>query len=287
MTVHKPAQCKLLLKGAVLIIFLFVGTTHLLGQSSGPSDRGFTASAEARASDSASGQFVAIDTDLGVDFNRHLGMDIGIPVFFIRPTVATQAHNWDNRLGDPYWDMRFTAESRIVNYGTVFTVSVPTQETGAFSTGHLSFDWFNHFDHPIYRFRPFINAGVANGILNTHQLSQPFRLAQILKTSGFLGIVEGGTDFRVWHKVKIGSSFYAIEPAGTQKIAGQPLPNTTLTPLAILANHDRGISTWVRLFSSDYIYTQVGYNHSFKLDEDAATVTLGFDFTPLFRKGSH
>jgi hypothetical protein len=51
-----------------------------------------------------------------------------------------------------------------------------------------------------------------------HQLSQPFRLTGILKTSGFLGIAEGGMDYNAWRKIKIGSSFYAIEPAGTQRL---------------------------------------------------------------------
>lgn len=292
MALQRYIQSKLLVTRAALILILMMGTGSLWAQlSTNPNDRGFTAYEEARASTSNSGQFVALDTNLGFDFNQHVGTDIGIPVYFIRPTLAGQAHDWDNRLGDPYWDVRLAFDNRIVNYVTVFTTSVPAQQTGAFSTGHVGFDWFNHFDHQVSRFRPFVNAGVANGILNTHQLSQPFRLTEILKTSGFIGLAEGGTDFTLWRSVKVGSSFYAIEPAGTQKIAGQPLTNTTtnptLTPAALLADHDRGYSAWVRLLSSHYLYTQVGYNHSIKLDQDAATVTLGFDFTPLLRKGTH
>jgi outer membrane protein W len=281
---QKYMQSKLLGKSAVFIVVLIMGAGIMGAQSS---DRGFTAYEEARASTSDSGQFVAVDTNIGFDFNQHFGMDIGVPVYFIRPTLAGQTHVWDNRLGDPYWDARYTVENRFLNYATVFTTSVPAEQIGAFSTGHLGLDWFNHFDHPIYRFRPFVNAGIANGIINTHQLSQPFRLTEILKTSGFIGILEGGMDYKLWRKLKIGSSFYAIEPAGTQKISGQPILNTTLTPLAILADHDRGYSAWVRLLSTHYVYTQVGYNHSIKLDEDAATVTVGFDFTPLLRKGMH
>lgn len=285
---QKSIQSKLLMQGALLFAVLVMGTGSLWAQlSSDPNTRGFTVFEETRASTSDSGQFVALDTNVGYDFNQHLGLDIGIPVYFIRPTVAGQTHAWDNQLGDPYGDVRLAFDSHVVNYLTVFTASVPGQETGAFSLGHAGFDWFNHFDRQIYRFRPFVNGGVANGILNTHQLSQPFRLTEILKTSGFIGIAEGGTDFTVWRKLKVGGSFYAIEPAGTQKIAGQPIQNSTLTPLAILADHDRGYSAWVRVFSSHYLYTQVGYNHSIKLDEDAATVTLGLDLTPLFRKVPH
>jgi hypothetical protein len=289
---QKFIHSKLLVKSALLVIVLIMGTGRLPAQlSPNPSERGFTAYEEARASTSDSGQFVALDTNIGFDFNQHVGTDVGIPVYFIRPTLAGQAHVWDNRLGDPYWDTRFRFDNRILNYATVFTVSVPAQQTGAFSTGHVGLDWFNHFDHQISRFRPFVNVGVANGIINTHQLSQPFRLTELLKTSGFLGIAEGGMDFKVWHSLRVGSSFYALEPAGTQKIAGQPVTsataNPTLTPAATLADHDRGYSSWVRLLSSRFLYTQVGYNHSIKLDQDAATVTVGFDFTSLLRRAPH
>ena len=235
---QKFIHSKLLIHGALIFSILLMGTGSLWAQvSSDPNTRGFTAFEEARASTSDSGQFVALDTNLGYDFNQHLGIDVGIPVYFIRPTLAGQTHAWDNQLGDPYGDVRLAFETHVVNYLTVVTASVPGQETGAFSLGHAGFDWFNHFDREVWRFRPFVNGGIANGILNTHQLSQPFRLTELLKTSGFIGIAEGGTDFKIWKSLKVGSSFYAIEPAGTQKIAGQPIQNTTLTPEAILLDH--------------------------------------------------
>lgn len=283
---QKFAQSKLLLKGAAFVIALAMGTVVLQAQSPTGTSTGFTLFEEARASTSDSGQFAAVDTNLGFDFSQHVGLDVGVPVYFIRDTLTSPTHDWVKELGDPYGDLRLTVPNRIVNYATVFTISIPAQETGAFSTGHVGLDWFNHFDHPVYRFIPFVNGGIANGILNTTQLSQPFRLTEILRTSGFVGIAEGGTDFKLLHSLKVGGSFYAIEPAGTQKIAGQPLPNVTLTPDALLLDHDRGYSAWVKLLTTHYLFTQVGYNHSIKLDEDAATLTIGLDLTPLLRRGS-
>lgn len=288
MALQISTRSKLLLNSALLLALLCAETVGLKAQTTPTATyKGFTLYEEARASTSDSGQFAALDTNLGFDFNPHVGVDVGVPVYFIRSTVTGQTHDWLSRLGDPYWDTRFAVDSKVVNYATVLTLSVPAQRTGAFSTGHVGIDWFNHFDHPIYRFRPFVNAGIANGILNTHELSQPFRLTEILKTSGFVGLAEGGTDFKLWRSLKVGSSFYALEPAGTQKVAGQPLLNSPLTPTAALLDHDRGYSAWVKILSSHYMYTQVGYNHSLKLDQDAATVTVGLDFTSLLRKGAH
>lgn len=293
MALLKSIQSKLLARGAGLIVVLVMGSVGLFAQLPTSTDtptstyKGFTVFEEGRASTSDSGQFAAIDTDLGYDFSRHVGMDVGVPVYFIRPTVAGEVHQWDNQLGDPYADIRFTADNHTLNYATIITTSIPAHATGAFSTGHVGIDWFNHFDHPISRFRPFVNAGVANGIINTAQLSQPFRLFHLLRTSGFIAEGEGGTDFKVWRSTRVGGSFYALEPGGTQTLAGQPVTSGTVTPTAALLTHDRGVSAWVRLLSSRYVYTQVGYNHSLKLDQDAATVTIGFDVTRMFGKGPH
>ncbi len=60
-----------------------------------------------------------------------------------------------------------------------------------------------HFDRPIYRFTPFVNAGIGNGILDTRLLSQPFRLTQLFKTLGFIADLEGGADFTVMRGVKV------------------------------------------------------------------------------------
>src|SRR5215469_6571785 len=285
----QSTHSKLLAWSAALMVALGLGATSMFAQAPTDNYKGFSIFETGRASTSDSGQFAAVDTDLGYDFSRHVGMDIGIPVYFIRPTVAGQPHQWNNQLGDPYLDVRFTADNHILNYATIITTSIPAHATGAFSTGHVGIDWFNHFDHPISRFKPFVNAGVANGIINTSQLSlsQPFRTFHLLRTSGFIAEAEGGTDFRVWRKVRVGSSFYALEPGGTQTLAGQPVNSSTVTPTAALLTHDRGFSSWVRLLSSRYVYTQVGYNHSLKLDQDAATVTFGFDVTHILGKGSH
>src|SRR5215469_13627870 len=194
MALLKSIQSKLLAGSAALIVVLAMGTTSLLAQAPTETYKGFSIFETGRASTSDSGQFAAIDTDLGYDFSKHVGMDIGVPVYFIRPTLAGQAHQWNNQLGDPYLDVRFTADNHILNYATIVTTSVPAHATGAFSTGHVGIDWFNHFDHPINRFRPFVNAGIANGIINTSQLSfsQPFRLFQLFRTSGFIAEGEAG-----------------------------------------------------------------------------------------------
>ena len=140
---------------------------------------GFTLFEEFRGSTSNQGQFAILDTSIGYDFNRHIGIDLGAPYFFFRATpnlAPGERHFWDNRVGDPYFDIRLTFENRVLNYATAVTASIPVAETGAFSTGRMGVDWFNHFDRPIGRLTPYVNVGISNGLLDTRLISQPFRI---------------------------------------------------------------------------------------------------------------
>jgi len=256
-------------------------------QPYGYEERGFTAYEDIRASDSNFGQFLIFDTSFGYQFNNHVGADVGVPVYLVRPTFPGQPHQWDYNIGDPYGDLRLTFNNNILNYDTAFTVSVPANETGQFSTGRMGLDWFNHFDRPVWRFTPFVNAGVANGVLDTRLLSQPFRLADSFKTLGFLADVEGGMDFRVVRYVSVGGSYYELFPGGDQKVYNG-ITNFFLTPPAgetvSDVTHDRGYSSWIRLMGGRTFYIEAAYVHSIKLNNDAGTLTLGIDLKSLFTR---
>jgi hypothetical protein len=276
-----------IVSAALMVVFLF-GVASLYGQTVSTFEpKGVTAYEEFRASDSNQGQFLILDTNIGYDFSKHVGMDIGVPVYVLRPTLPGTPHQWDYNIGDPYWDLRLTFDNHVLNYATAVTVSVPANETGSFSTGRLGVDWFNHFDHTIARFTPFVNAGIANGILDTRYLSQPFRLTESFRTLGFLADAEGGTNFRLAPAVSVGGSYYALMPSGQQKAyAGVQnfflLPTTTISVSDI--THDHGYSAWLRLTPTRFLFVEAAYVHSIKLNDDAATVTLGVDVRSLFTR---
>lgn len=275
---------------ALVVAILSLGGKSVFAQQTQPysyEEKGFTAYEDIRVSDSNFGQFLIFDTSFGYQFNNHIGADVGVPVYLIRQTFPGQAHQWDYNVGDPYGDLRLTFNNSVLNYDTAFTVSVPANETGAFSTGRMGLDWFNHFDRPIGRLTPFVNAGLSNGILDTRLLSQPFRLADSFKTLGFLGDVEGGLDFRLVRYVSVGGSYYELFPGGDQKVYNgvtnfflAPPPGQTISDVT----HDRGYSAWVRLTLGRALYVEPAYVHSIKLNNDAATVTLGVDLRSIFTR---
>lgn len=274
---------------ALALIFLFGDSTSYAQAIAPVQDHGFTAFEQVRAIDSDLGQFAVVDTSIGYNFNQHVGIDIGEPVFFLRPTVPGMTHHWNIDGGDPYADLRLAFDNKVLNYATSFTATVPVHGTSAFSTGRIGLDWFNHFDHSFGRLTPFVNGGLSNGIVDTNLLSQPFRLVQNFRTLGFLADVEGGMSVRLVDRLKVGGSYYELIPGGDQKVFINGVQDLAILPNGIAPSnvtHDHGYTGFVRLTPTRFMFVEAAYVHSIALNDDAATVTLGFDLRSIFSRPS-
>ena len=249
---------------------------------------GFTAYEEFRASEQNAGQFLIFDSSIGYDFNQHIGVDVGAPFYFVHDTMPGFSHQWNNNVGDPYLDLRLGFTNHVLNYATVFTFTVPVNETGAFSTGRVGLDWFNHLDHTFGGWiTPYANAGVANGILDTRFLSQPYRLTDSFHTLGFIADTEGGMTFRIAGPLSVGGSYYAFLPEGDQKAyAGisnfflQPAPAETVSQIT----NDHGYTAYLRLTTKRNFFFEGAYVHSLELNTDAGTLTVGVDLRSIFSR---
>lgn len=150
-------------------------------------------------------------------------------------------------------------------------------------------DWFNHFDHPIGLFTPYLNVGISNGLLDTRLLGQPFRIFDSFTSLGFLADGEAGLTLKVFKRTMIGS-YYALQPSGSQKVfAANGVTNFFLQPNGPgdVSNltHDRGYSAFIRFNPTRFMYIEPAYVHSLKLNTDAATaatLTVGFDPRAMF-----
>ena len=89
----------------VAVVLLLSGKTVFAQSQTQPysyQEKGFTAYEDIRVSDSNFGQFLIFDTSFGYQFNNHIGADVGVPVYLVRPTFPGQPHQWDYNVGDPY-----------------------------------------------------------------------------------------------------------------------------------------------------------------------------------------
>src|SRR5262249_33796501 len=174
-------------------------------------------------SSSSLGTVTRFDSTLGYNFNPHFAADFGVPVLFVHASSSTATTSSTsttttgfrsaNGIGDVYSDLRFSFRNPAVNFISNIRGSLPTGSTSnGFSSGRVSADWNNHFDHAFGHVTPYGEVGVANTVPQSAYFERPFT------TLGLLGHFEGGAAVSIWRHLDFHASVYAIEPSGQQKV---------------------------------------------------------------------
>ncbi len=184
------------------------------------------------------GNVLRLDTTAGYSFNRHVSIDGGLPVFFVRPSgtaTASGAATSATGIGNAYLELRLAAPNPLINYSTVLTGTAPTgDKDSGLSTGRVTADWTNHFDRSFGRVTPFANVGFANTISDTPLFVRPYT------TLGFVTHLEGGGAYRVARFLEAGAAAYAIEPAGRQTVISELVPKAAPSKAQAANNNGRG-----------------------------------------------
>ncbi|HZS50490.1 MAG TPA: hypothetical protein VFA54_06510 [Bryobacterales bacterium] len=190
------------------------------------------------ASSNTFGNVFRLDTTAGYSFNRHVSIDGGLPVFFVRPSgtaTALAGTTSATGIGNAYLELRFAAPNSLINYSTVLTGTAPTgDKDSGLSTGRATADWTNHFDRSFGPLTPFANIGFANTISDTPLFVRPYT------TLGFVTHLEGGGAYRVARFLEAGAAAYAIEPAGQQTVVSELVPKTAPARARAANNDGRG-----------------------------------------------
>lgn len=271
-------------------------------------EKGFVFYERFEGSSNTLGQVFKLDTSVGYNFNKHFGVDAGIPFYFVRSsgTSSTTGTTTNNGIGNVYADVRFTLNNPIVNYASTLTGTAPSGDTATgLSTGRGTIDWNNHFDRTFLRLTPFANVGVANTVSDTHFFTRPF------STLGMVGHFEGGGSLKIWRFVSAGASAYDILPSGQQKVfsklirrqppasssmgsagttrgrgrrGGGVFENQAETVGTSDVARDDGYSAWLSASPGPVVELEAGYNRSVVFNLNTVSFTVGFDLGYLVRK---
>jgi hypothetical protein len=163
------------------------------------------------------GQVMLLDSSVGYLFGRHLLIDGGVPVYFIRAntTTTTGASTTSSftDLGDAYGQLRLSFPNPTLNFKTQFTGRAPTGSTSdGISTGHVTYDWTNRIDRNFGHWTPFVEAGLANSIPDTFVYRRPFA------SYGELAHFQAGTAYHVVNWFSVAASAFDVAPWGSQTI---------------------------------------------------------------------
>lgn len=250
------SACKKGVQSVGWLVVLLLACSALMAQDNnngndknGQENKGPTFTETFSGSSTSISGMLNMDTRVGWNFTRHLGVEVGVPYLFdTRPGifagtsgkigyvnypyvgctfffgcyygVATSSRLWAGELADLYTDVHYDRSYRNYDFATVLTTDVPTASfRKGLTSGRAEADWFNHVDTNIHSFSPFLNFGFANGRLDQHYMPRPFNTDLPFSTLGYMADFEGGTEYKLFGgRVSIGGSFWDVLPMGPQKI---------------------------------------------------------------------
>ncbi len=266
---------------------------------------GPTAFVQLQGARSSLGVITTLDINLGYQLTEHWSGDVGLPIFYVRsPHSLIRSADWetDTLLGEPYLDMRYTRNLPGLKFESVMTGTAPVSSpTRVFSTGRFGVDWFNHFEanKSLMGVTPFLNMGAASHSAERFYMPRPYTTGRPYETLGFISDFEGGLAYRFFKDYQVGGSFYALVPAGPQKmysrivvpgsgIVGDGHHNRyfdsafeTIGPSSIAK--DNGYSGWAEITHFKNVDIQLGYTRSVHYHYDSASLAIKFNATQLIR----
>jgi len=244
------------------------------------------------------GQVTATTSSAGYNFNSHLGVIGGVPLYLIHNSSSTTTTSSSvTGIGDIFGSVRFVWPTPVINYRMTLTGAAPSGDSSkGLGTGHASYDWTNHFDRGFGRWTPFADAGLTNSSAQALLVERQFIAA------GPAAHFEVGTAFRLIGPISISASGYDIEPWGTQtvlsRVVGQggppvgtgkngrvfELSQTTVGGADL--TRDRGINAGVGVSLSPLAEFWAGFNHSSHFNLNTFSFGVGVNVLSLIHRAN-
>lgn len=259
--------------------------------------RGFNAYESFRGSVDSLGAVLKLDSSLGYDFNQHVGVFAGIPLYFTREraTAAGAPSSQRTGPGDFYFGSDLYLPNPFADFTTTLTIATPTGSVvDGFSTGHLTADWSNRFRKSVGPLVPFAVVGISNSVPDTETLIRTF------SSLGNLLHLEEGADFDLSRHAYVGASVYQIVPFGNQQVfdrlgdgppaqdggrdrnpptadPSQPSPSGT----SITGEH--GFDAWIGFEPTRIMRTEIGYSRSVTFAENRLSFSVSLNLGRMLR----
>jgi len=246
-------------------------------------------------SSNTEGQVMLLDSSVGYLFGRHLLVDGGVPVYFIRSgsTTASGASTTNSftDLGDVYGQVRLSFPNPALDFKTQLTGRAPTGSTSdGISTGHVTYDWTNRIDRDFGHWTPFLEVGLANSIPDTFVYRRPFA------SYGELGHFQAGAAYHVVNWLSVAASAFDVAPWGSQTIDsrvggngsgatghGPPFLQGHQTTGGSSLAADNGFSAGLRISPTKAIDFTVGYSRSTHYDLNTVSFGIAVNMRAILR----
>lgn len=282
----------------VLVTALCSQSTFGQAAPAAKQDEGVTAYVQFGGTANSLGQVYVINSSLGYTFSPHLGIDFGLPIYFVNGSSSTSGTVSDSGIGNPWVDLRWKFLNPTLSYGAVLTGSAPVGDSRlGLSTGRATFDWSNRFEHSFSALTPFLEAGLSNTTTDSQLFLRPYT------TLGMNGHFRGGVNIKASNRIGVGGSAYDILPFGDQTVFSRVSPAFSMngpgashgrsfqgsqqtTGSATIAE-DNGFSAWVDFSPNAYVDSELGYTRSTHYALNSVSFSLGFNVGRMIRRSEH
>jgi hypothetical protein len=210
--------CTQFLLVAVVLPFLLAASaaSQALPQAAGRGgveQQGYNWTETYEGSGNSDGFITDLNSTVGYTFGEHFAVNVGVAYFFIKPSTSMTGTTSANGLGNPYLGLKYSTKGSALDFSTSLNSAIPTASTNkGLSTGHVTFDWSNHFARGFDLFTPFVDLGLANSIPDSRFLHRPYI------SYGDVVHFEGGSELDLGNKFSVTASGYYILPWGTQQV---------------------------------------------------------------------
>jgi hypothetical protein len=216
---------------ACLLVAMLAGGEFMAQAQAWPSgraNRGMDLYETLEGSYSSSGSVFNMNNSLGYDFSAKMGADLNVPVYFVLPPANNGFAGAATGLGNISVDGRLVLESSIADYLPTATVAFPTgSTTKGFSTGSVTYDLDNRFEHDFGRLTPFFDVDVGNSLNNG---SNRFRrvIQRPYITLGKIAEFMAGPEVHLTDRLTLSADVYDVMPWGPQTLFSRiVLPGAT------------------------------------------------------------
>lgn len=276
-------------------------TTHRANQASDPI-KGFNAYENFRGMVNLSGTLLKMDSTIGYDFSKYLGVFTGVPLYFASDSSNTpgQTRLHDAGAGDAYFGVDVYAPNRIVNFSSTLTVSAPTGSVSkGFSPGAATLDWNNRFRRTFGRLKPFVSAGVGNTVPDSELVTRNFI------SLGTVSHFEEGAEFQLSKPVYLGGSAFQILPFGKQQVfnrfasatprddnggqgkAAPPPPVSASEATGNDLTREHGFAAWLGFEPTRIVRVELGYSRSVTFAVNSFSFNVGLNVGKMLRSKTH
>lgn len=269
--------------------------TAVFANAQASPDKGFYGAVSyGTAHDSSLGWTSESDYLAGRQFNSHVSVEAGIPVWLVATTEstsqsgATVQKTQTGKLGDAFLRINIDPHFAKFGYRMSITGTAPTGDTDlGLSTGRAGIQWSNYIEKDLGFISPFGELALSNTQGSTRQVKRSY---SVLGTSAAF---RGGANFDLKHHLGLSASVYDVAPFGTQKMysrvvaqgtpaltmhKGRPFASQAVTVGDASIAADHGFSAGLSFDPSPRVNISVDYNRSIVQSLDSVGMSISYRF---------